>query len=166
MSEIKTTIVVQFGGGGSAPQGRIIAEVDARPDGLNAGKTSFLPGDPVYILVFTTPGVSIKSVTPSAGAVYAGPNQNVQDSVQFANAREGNLSRPVSGGKVAKWMGNSLGGLTLGADGMAVTASRSGVAIARVSYTAAAKSYRLSTPVSLNGDTSFEVLIVIEGAES
>jgi hypothetical protein len=49
------TIRVQFGNpdgsNGSDASGHLSAEVDTRPSGLNGGRSSFSPGETVYILV-------------------------------------------------------------------------------------------------------------------
>ena len=45
-------------------------------------------------------------------------------------------------------------------------ASQSGVAVGKVEYTAPARSYRLSSPLELNGEKEFEVAIVIIGEAS
>ena len=161
--EITTTITVQFGEAAASPG--ISAEIDGRPDGLNGGRSRFYPGDVVYFLVYRPDGVKLDQPTASAGSVYPAPAQNVkvEETVRFTNGRTARLSKPASGSVSVKWMGMSLGSAALGADQMTLTASQSGVAVAKVSYTSKASAYRLAAPSSVGGETSFEILVVITG---
>ncbi len=59
------TIRVQFGNpdgsggpGGSGASGHLSAEVDTRAAGLNGGRSSFSPGETVYILIYKSDNVS------------------------------------------------------------------------------------------------------------
>lgn len=164
MGAVVTTVQVSFSEGG-AGAGHLSAEVDSRPDGLNAGRTSFAPGDPVHILVYKSPNVSINNVEASAGSIHPGPQENIEvtDILTFNNSREASLSKPAAGGLSVTWYGASLGALAIGADGVSVQASKSGVAVAKVVYQTAARSYRLSSPLEVNGEKNYQILVLIIG---
>lgn len=162
------TIVVHFGvdaGGGAA--GHLSAEVDGREGGLNGGQTSFTPGQPVYILAYRTANVSITAVEASAGtiAAQAPVSVSVTEDLSFEDERKASLSKPVAGAALAsvEWFGNNLGTLTLKDDKMTVEAPASGVAVARVTYTVTADVYKLLSPVSINGQTDFPILVLFKG---
>lgn len=167
--EVKTTLIVRFGEAASGSgSGHLSAEVDGRADGLNNGKTSFAPGDAVHFLVYHSANVRITDVIASAGSIFQGPSQNVKQTefVTFENERTGNLNKPASGALKVTWYGRSLGGVSLGDDQVTLTASQPGVAVAKMEYTALARSYRLSSPLELNGEKEFEVAIIIIGEAS
>ncbi len=162
------TIVVHFGqaaGGGAA--GHLSAEVDGRQGGLNGGQTSFAPGQPVYILAYRTPNVTIVSIEASAGtiAAQAPVTVTVTEELNFEDERTATLSKPVAGAALSsvEWFGANLGSLTVQDDKMTVEAPDSGVAIARVTYSVAADVYKLDSPASINGQTDFPILVLIKG---
>lgn len=165
---ITTTTQITFGSGSEGTDAHLSAEVDNRPSGLNAGKSSFVGGDPVYVLVYKSDNVSIISTLVSAGSVFPGPNQtvDVEEILTFANSRDASLSKPASGFVGVTWMGNSLGGISIGGNQTSVKASSSGVAVAKVTYKTQAKSYRISTPVIVNGSADFSILFFVAGIAS
>ncbi|MFZ5536723.1 MAG: hypothetical protein ACOZAP_04500 [Pseudomonadota bacterium] len=162
------TIRVQFGNpdAASAANAHLSAEIDSRNDGLNGGKTSFAPGESVYILVYKTNNVSITQAASSAGSITQSGSATVEieEDVMFEDTDTGNLGRPVTGGIAGTvWMGRSLGSLSVQADKTTVKASQKGIAVARVKYTTHALVYKLSSPTSLNGLEDFSILAVIQG---
>lgn len=164
------TIVVQFGtpGDSSSTAGHLSAEIDSRPDGLNAGKTSFVPGDSVAILVYKTSNVTIDEVGCSSGSIRPSGTTTVSrtEDLTFANSKTSSLSAPATGGLTTTWLGRSLGSLSRGPDGTTVTAGSSGIAVARVTYTALAHVYTINSPASIGGETDFSVAVVIAGEAS
>ena len=61
--------------------------------------------------------------------------------------------------------GVNLGELVLGSDRTTITAATSGLAIARVKYTVKADGWRLESPLSLAGTTSFPIHLKATGAD-
>lgn len=161
---ITTSLVVNFSTSGSS--GLLSAEIDARPAGYNAGKTSFNPGDAPAFLVFKSSDVEIDSVEPSAGSITdeTGGTVEVTEMLEFANVAEATLQKPVDGGSiVAKWLGNNLGTPVLVGD-TKITIPAAGVGVLKVTYQSRFIAKRLNgIPTLLNGESEFEVLIVITG---
>ena len=163
------TIRVQFGSpdGQGASEGHLSAEVDARPDGLNGGKTSFSPGETVYLLVYRSDNVSITETICSAGSLSAQGTVTVTvtDELMFEETDSASLSVPARAGLTASvWYGRSLGSLTLQSDKVTVKTQAKGVGVAKVSYEALAQIYALASPASLNGETDFSILALIKGS--
>lgn len=124
---ITASLTVQFQDNAvtSDTTGALRIEVDSRADGLNAGKSSFRPGDPVGLLVFYADNVSITRIEASAGGI-----SNVTDigtypvghATDFAQKKlytfdyesyERSLDYPVLSGFSATWRGDSLGSVQL-----------------------------------------------------
>lgn len=165
------TIVVQFGvAPGSDASGHLSAEVDTREGGLNGGQSSFAPGSDVYLLAYRTANVSITDVLASAGSItqQAGISVTVTEDLNFEDGRTASLSKPVAGASLdsVQWWGNDLGALTVQDDKMSVQAASRGVAVARVTYTVAADVFRLASPASINGQTTYPILVVVKGVAS
>ncbi len=163
------TIRVQFGSpdGQGTSEGHLSAEVDARPQGLNAGKTSFSPGETVYILVYKSDNVSITETICSAGSLSAQGTATVTvtDELMFEETDAASLSVPARAGIGSSvWYGRSLGSLTLQADKVTVKSAVKGVGVAKVTYEAQAQVYALASPASLNGETDFSILALIKGS--
>lgn len=166
MSSVTASIVVQFTSEGAA--GLLNAEIDSREDGFNAGKTSFQPGDSPAFLIFKSSDVNIVSIEPSAGniASLASGLLDVEEFLTFANKTEANLSKPISGALTAKWLGNNLGVPQVVGDNL-VRVPTQGVGVLKVSYKAPFLARRLSgLPSVLNGETEYQVLILITGERS
>ena len=165
MGSLNTTLVVQFDDQTGEDDGFLSAEIDSRENGLNNGDTSFEPGDPVHFLVFINNLTTIDQILPSAGSIYpAGSfNIDVEEYVTFARTKNASASKPIIGPLSVTWFGNSLGNVSVGNDGVTLIAANEGVAVARLNYSAKAHAYRLSSPLSLGGETKFSVAIVIIG---
>jgi len=163
-----TTIKRQFGSasGTTSASEHLSADVDSRPTGLNAGKTSFAPGDDVYILVYKSDNVVITGTVSSAGSIAASGSASVEitQELTFEDSNAASLDVPAAGGITSvQWFGRSLGSVAVGGDKLTCTASSSGVAVASVTYTATAHVYKLSTPPSINGLTDYSILVLIQG---
>lgn len=160
------TIKIQFGAD-STTGSHLSAAVDDRPTGLNAGKTSFAPGDDVYILVYKSADVVITATDCSAGSMAAAGSALVEltQELVFEASATATLDVPASTGALQSttWLGRSLGALSLGADNTTCSAASAGVAVAVVTYRTSALVYRLSTPATLNGSTDYSVLVLIQG---
>jgi len=164
------TLRVQFGNqDGSQATGHLSAEVDTRPEGLNGGRTSFSPGETVYILVYMSDNVSITETICSAGSLSAQGSLMVSASeeLMFEDSDEASLGKPArSNLSQSVWYGRSLGNLTLQSDKMTVKASLKGVAVAKVTYEALAQVYALASPATLNGEADFSILALIRGSST
>jgi len=167
MTAVTTSLVVRFSPSSAGSAGRLTAEIDSRPDGLNKGKTSFAPGDSVGFLVYAGEGVSITAVVPTLGTVGNVGAQSVaiEEFVQFANVAEASLRAPASGGVAAQWVGRDGGNFSI-VNGI-VTLDEPGIGMLHASYSATAQGYVLSgIPAEVAGLTEFEVLVYIEGEYS
>ena len=161
---INTSFQVSFGTGAADANAQISAELDDRDDGRNNGKTSFIPGEVAYFFVFKSDNVTYDPPTPSAGSVTGSGSESVEreEDITFANTDTANLSVPADNIVSVTWLGNSLGSLTLtGAN--TVKASATGVAVARVRYTATADVYGLQSPADIGGLTDYSILVFIQG---
>jgi hypothetical protein len=165
-----TTIQVQFGSESAYDSGaHLSAEIDDREGGLNNGNTQFNPGDTAWILVYTSANIEVTETASSAGTIGVGGVETVSKTtdVTFARETEGRINVPATGIESVVWLGENLGNLTLGADSITVTAEREGVAIGRVTYTAQAQAYSITSPASLSAGgltiTDFPILVLIVG---
>ena len=168
MGAVTTTVQISFGDAGAAAGAHLSAEVDSRPDGLNAGKSSFVGGEPVYVLVYKSNNVTIKEKILSAGTIFSAGSAVVEheEFITFSNTRESSISKPASGSLDVTWYGKSLGGISVAGDGVSLTASSAGVAIAKVVYKSNAQAFRLATPLTLGGSKEYSILLYILGESS
>ena len=161
MAEVSASLVVRFSDG-TATDGSVSAEIDSRDNGLNAGKTSFNPGDDVGFLVYLSDGVVIKSVEASLGVIAAQGDQVISDSqyLQFAKTKEASINAAATGNVPGVWVGNN-GGAVVAANGKAtIPAAIVGMFYATIAATA--KGYKLTNvPAAYTGVDEIEVLIVI-----
>lgn len=164
MSTIRTTIQVSFGTGATGNE-HISAEVDGRTDGLNAGKTSFLPGDTAFILIYKSGNVTIDQILISAGSMINATSGTVQkeEDIFFDDASTATLSFPTTGPVAVTWLGAQLGDLVLQSDGMTVRSSAKGVAVARVQYQTTPEAKGIVAPAYLAGGIiDFSINVVIK----
>jgi|PlaIllAssembly_1097288.scaffolds.fasta_scaffold00090_8 hypothetical protein len=149
---VTTSIVVQFSTGAAA-QGLLLVEVDDRDPaagGLNGGKTSFAPGDPVNLLLYKTANVTLNAAIVSLGSIAAGTSVTVakEEDVIFAGEVETTTKYPVSGGFSYTWVGASLGTISLvGENTLRVPEPAAGsyaVGVAKVKYNATATVYKIT----------------------
>jgi len=166
-STVTTTITIQFGESGS-DAGYLSAEIDSREKGLNSGKTSFLPEDTAWFLVFAGPGVTYDPPILSDGQLLSGQSLSIpqEELLTFANSREAKLAKPVSGTVSLRWLGRDLGRTTLGADGMTLTSERTGVAVAKVSYASQARAFGVKPPKLPKDVFDYSIVAVIVGKRS
>lgn len=161
------TIRVQFGTPDSEAAGHLSAEIDTRPEGLNGGRSSFSPGETAYILVYKSDNVSITDTICSAGSLTAQGSTvaTVTEELMFEDADTASLGKPARSGLTRTvWYGRSLGSLTVQSDKVTVKAASKGVGVAKVTYDAVALVYALSSPATLNGETDFSILAIIQGS--
>jgi hypothetical protein len=108
---ITAHIVVPFA---SDQDVNIVAEIDDREDGYNAGKTTFAPGSDAYILVFLPTGWYIDSATVTAGTIgyIENDTKNVEAYLEFPNTDDASLSYPYDNTFIYTWLGTAPGILT------------------------------------------------------
>lgn len=171
---VTTSFTVSFGAG-SGEGGMLKAEVDDRLDGVNKGKTSFIPGDPVGWLLFKTQNgaaaVTVDAIVTSLGTVSPGQasSKEVTETLQFANEATANLGYPITGNfKSIKWVGNSLGNLVIVNETTVKIADFKGtplapqVGVVEVVYDSPCQVYTLThtPPESI---LNYEILVYIAG---
>lgn len=102
--------------------GTIKLEIDDREDGLNAGDTSFAPGDDAYFFMFKDANVTLLTTVPerTAGGVtgVGSGTKEISENVTFSNSNSSNLGYPPDGAVTMTWLGRSftLTGTTLAAN--------------------------------------------------
>lgn len=161
MAIVTTSVVVSFD---AAAEGEALftAEVDGRPqdkDGLNGGKTSFVPGDDVWILLYKTDNVNVVFAEPSLGSLTHFQNKDgVSDEEGFIEITgeskgdrfEHTFSKPVEDGTFNhQWIGNNLGNFTIQNYGAKLVLSQQPpgdyyVAVMKYDYKAPYLAYKLS----------------------
>ena len=73
------------------------------------------------------------------------------------------VSKPILGLTSVEWYGNDLGNLVIAEDEKTLIAGQKGVGVAKVNYTAKAHAYNLASPLLMNGETKFQIAIVVIG---
>lgn len=170
--QITASLVIAFGLSGSpgnpANANKALSiELDSRAEGYNKGKSSFAPGEYAYFLVFASQGLRV-DVVASAGQVSFVGNVVIDktETVTFAGSNTATLSAPPQNIKSVSWMGNNLGGVSLGADKVTLTASGGGVGkigVAEITYSAVAKVYGLGSPIKVSGHDNFTIAVLATG---
>lgn len=169
-SQVKTNIVVQFGEDVTDDGLLLRAEVDSREDGLNAGRTSFLPGDSVGILLFQDDLITTLDTDVTAGVLApagSGTFPIEKEQLVFSDNEDINqevaFQYPVYSGFTSKWLGKDGGALQV-INRQTARKPEAGIGIAMVSYTTFYTAYRLNSPVILNEETEFSILVLFTGS--
>ena len=165
-----TSIVVSFGNqsaAATAANAHLSAQIDSRPTGLNGGVTSFNPGDTAWFLIFMSDNVALDGApVASAGTIGGGQlvsGITISEQLTFANVNTASLSVPATSISATKWLGTSLGSLTLTGNNSTVQSDQTGVAVAKVDFLADALAYSITAPTVLDGETAFGIVLVING---
>ena len=168
MTTFTTSLVVNFTTSGDDS---ISAEIDSRTDGFNSGKTSFGPGDEPAFLVFGPVGFIIDTIRTTLGGITSLGGASIEETedLNFAGETSAALAKVSGSITSAQWIGNSPGTATLQADKKTFkipnppAGQKAGIGVLRVKYMANAYAYRLvGVPATVNGESSFPVLIVID----
>ena len=163
-----TTVVVQFTNpaAAAAANAHLSAEIDSRPEGLNSGKSTFIPGTSAYLLIYKSANVQLLQAQSSAGSFSYSGTVLVQrtDELQFADVATASLAAPMDGAIVSyKWIGRDLGVPTVGVDGKTVTVPTSGVGVLSITYNSTATIGALASPATVSGEIDFSILVLIKG---
>lgn len=158
---VTASLVVQFGDTDSE-QYTLQAEVDARDDGFNKGVTQFLPGDSPAFLVYKSPELTLSFEQSTGNRSSLGSVTIPQEEfLVFANENTAQLSKPPEGSVTLKRLAGVSGAVL---NRQEVRIPEKGVAVYKATYNARAYAYRMTgIPTSLQGETSFPVVVVIIG---
>ena len=127
------------------------AEVDSRDTGLNGGKTSFAPGDPVWMLLYKSSYVTMgppgggTPVIWSSGAVAQGApvTHEVEEDISVAYDTGFSTSKPITGSYSITSFSSAMPTFTKVGEN-SFTCPTKAVFAGRIKYTTTAMSYKLS----------------------
>lgn len=108
---ITASQIINFDDDSDEDRGILSLEVDSREDGLNAGKTSFQPGDSVGLLLYRSPNVRIVAGPILTAGSIAEEGIHITDHVGFlpyAGETSANMSHPICT-PALEWLGQDLG---------------------------------------------------------
>lgn len=169
-SKVSTSLVVDFGSTGDA-QGILKAEIDSDPAGLNAGETSFVPGDTAGYIVAKSSNVTVAVHMATYGApVYQGTRAfRHEEIITFTGEPTSQPEYPILGNFSYSWLGINPG--TLSATETDITLSKSAgvteaVGVALISYDTEVELYTITSPTSLGGVVEFSIVIYLKGTAS
>lgn len=130
----------------------------------NGGKSTFLPTDKAYFLVFTNPENLALSIDATMGTITALGTKSVErtDTLQFVQSASESLNNVPTGSVRTEWIGRAGG--TVAVSGTSVSVPTAVNGILNCTYTATAKSYSLSGVSIPPGLEEIEVLIVVSPA--
>ena len=144
MAEIVTaSLTINFDAGKGNNQ--FLGEVDDRPDGPNAGRTQFRPGDTVHLLLFASPQITGINGRATSGSLSAGGLVTVEkeEIISFAEEGEASSRYPINPGSATfEWYGPAPTSITY-ADGRFVVPPTT-FAVGKVTYRSTARAYSLS----------------------
>ena len=161
MTAITASIVVSFGGADDS-EGLLLAELDSE---LNNDKSSFLPSETAFFLVYKSANVTFDFPKASSGGIIGGNvvTRTIEEQLRFTRPEDAvSLAKVPSGSvTVVRWYGNS-GDLTF--NGRIASLASGYPAVVDVQYVSEAYSYELIPP-SIDTDVTPEwpILVFIEG---
>jgi hypothetical protein len=168
-TSLQVTFLADVQGDGAA----LVLELDqeAHKAAYGEERTRFAYGETVFFRAYPYPGEMTLSVSLSDGTLMNVAGQglgleqsgaaSVVEAVTFANADQGTTTTPVRDGSltVQQWLGNSLGALA--SQGMTLTSSSQGVAVARVAYTSDFRRYAFT--LGSRPDEEYPVVVHVLG---
>ncbi len=176
---ITASQIINFDRDTDADRGILRLEIDSRNDGLNAGKTSFSPGDSVGLLLYKSPNVTILHgpiITFGTLKEEGAHTTEHEGFLAFAGDTEQTMSHPICTPALG-WVGGSLGGTrTLNCSvvqlvdppdwnpGNTEEPLSGKIGILRYSGTATAQGYRLTDTNIPNEETPYQIGIYVFGA--
>lgn len=144
MAEIVTaSLTINFDAGKGSNQ--FLVEVDDRDNGPNGGRTSFNPGDTVYLLLYASDNISQIRQFVTSGSLAVGGQVIVdkEEIISFAQEREASARYPVIPGTASyQWYGPAPTGITV--QGSTFVTPGDSFAIGKVTYKSRATQYILS----------------------
>lgn len=157
---VTTSLVVQFGAGSDSYH--LSAEIDSRTDGFNGGSTSFIGGDSPAFLVYKDTELSLAFIASTGGVQQIGSGTIQQEEwLVFANEKTKSLAKPPTGTVTLTRYGGTSGATVVGSN---VTLPSQGVAVYKAVYNANYTAYKLTNiPTTINGESTFQVIVVITG---
>lgn len=159
---VTTSLVINFTTLDGSEGGILTAEVDDRPDGLNAGNTTFYPGDSPGFLVFKSNNVAITQLLASEGLLQSMGQFSItaEEDLTFANTREASLRYPAKGPVTVVRKSPSGPSLTLVGEDKVTTPSNV-VAAYQIRYPTIGIGYRVTGTTG-----TISVVVFIEGVAS
>jgi len=156
--------------------GEASIELDAREDGLNAGKKEFRGGDTIYFLLHRPPNLVIADIITSEGEAmeYGEVMLNVTDVLVFDYPTElsQRLSRTPYGYPSMRWTGKGLpyspsfddkkGEVYLPVP-VPLTKPKRGIGVLKCEYTELATVIKLTTPRTVDDNPIYSIHGVIAG---
>lgn len=167
---IVNSIVVSFGESVTSDSGSLTVEWD---DSLNVDddgevKTSFVPGDVLYLLIHHGSDVDVVGVKCTSGTLSGGSAVNItmEDEIGWGSSDDDQeLSYSPSGALSYTWFGRVGSGITL--VDKVLTVAESFPCLARVSYLARFLRYKLQTPsVTLAEEETWPLLVYVYYTEA
>jgi hypothetical protein len=153
-STVTASIVVQFTKSASS-DAALVVEVDGRETadgGLNGGKTSFMPGDTVHLLLYKTSDVILDGYLTSLGSLFPVSLVPiiipVTEDISFAGETEAKVKYPIVSNFNYQWIGANNGPIVpVSETTLTIPPAPAGsypVGVARVAYNTQALVFRLS----------------------
>lgn len=155
------SLVVDFSGGSSSGSGSRGGFIRLEADSDMNVRATPLITDTYYLRLFTHNATNI-SVEVSHGAANLDSTPKtleVTETVDFLSSNEGRTQYPVVSLGSVSWLGSSLGTLT--PDGVTLTASKSGVGVAQVTYTTTYQSLAVTAPSGIDTETTKDYSIAV-----
>ena len=152
-----TTVTFAIVGADGATED-ILVELDEE---LNNEKSTFLPTDTAYFLVFTNPPDLAINIDTTMGTIASLGSKSVakEDMLQFVQTSSETLGYIPSSAVTAEWIGRSGGSTSVSGSTVSVPELING--ILKCNYDATAQSYSISGVTIPAGMEEVEVLIVV-----
>ena len=170
--EVTATVVVNFGQGAASDNDALVAEIDSRETGLNAGKTTFLPGEDVWILVYPSSNVVLNTPVTSWGDLVRRAGTELVDKeqdLQFIDEVEGVVAWPILDGFTPTFIGRDASPVVQAGDMTLRIATPAAVdhyaRVLRVNWVAEAIAYRL-TNTEISGLDEYQIVVHFTGVAS
>ena len=176
---ITASQIINFDRDPDADRGILRLEIDNRNDGLNAGKTSFSPGDSVGLLLYRSPNVTILHgpIVTYGTLNEEGTHLTEHDGfLAYAGDTMQTMSHPICTPALS-WVGNSLGGVRVlncavvelvnppdWNPGNTAEPLSDKIGILRYSGTAQAQGYRLTGTMIPDEETPYQIGVYVFGA--
>ena len=151
-----TTVTFAITGTDSADEIQVELDEEA-----NNKKSTFLPSETCYFLVFTNPQNMAIDIDTTMGTVTARGTKSVsvEDTLQFVQSNSEGLNKVPNGSVSTEWIGRAGGSPSVSGSNVTLPAPVNG--ILNCTYQSTARSYSLSGVTIPAGLEEIEVLIVV-----